>query len=220
MVHRDRLRYLELRPALSCKRAIVVYDIGAHHGEFASLIAHSRNVSAIYCFEPVSRIFVKLVERTEQFKKVQCFRIALGGENSICRIHVNDFTPSSSILRMTSTHVEEYPFTRNSHKEEVQMVTLDEAVQMYGLAPPDFIKIDVQGYEDRVIQGGANIVNKAKYCMIELSLVNLYEEGMLITDMNSLMRNLGFRLVGIIGKNVGRSGEILQLDGLYKNEKA
>jgi hypothetical protein len=135
-------------------------------------------------------------------------------------MHVNDFTPSSSILRMTSTHVEEYPFTRNSHKEEVQMVTLDEAVQLYGLAPPDFIKIDVQGYEDRVIQGGVNIVNKAKYCMIELSLVNLYEEGTLITDMNSLMRKLGFRLVGIIGWNVGRSGEILQLDGLYKNEKA
>jgi len=50
--------------------------------------------------------------------------------------------------------------------------------------------------------------------------VKLYEDAVLITGMNSMMRELGFRLVSIVGKIVGRSGEILQVDGLYENQKA
>ena len=96
-------------------------------------------------------------------------------------------------------------------------MTMSEAVKQHGLAPPDFIKIDVQGFEDRVIRGGRDLVKKAKFCMLELSLVDLYEDSLLITEMNALMRSLGFRMVSIVHSIVGTSGEIVQIDGLYKN---
>lgn len=218
MSHDERLQYLDLQPALHYKRGVIVYDIGAHNGEFASFLAKIRNVSMIYCFEPVPEIFSDLVKKTRKFGNIECFQVALGNQASKCRMYVNDFTPSSSMLKMGPIHVEEKPFTKNTHEEEVQMVTLEEAVQMYKLPYPDFIKIDVQGFEDRVIRGGENIVSRAKFCMLELSLVKLYEEGVLITEMNSMMRRLGFRLIKIVGKIVGRSGEILQVDGIFRNE--
>jgi hypothetical protein len=99
-------------------------------------------------------------------------------------------------------------------------MTLEKAVKQFNLPPPDFIKIDAQGFEDRVIYGGKEIIKKARFCMLELSLVSLYENSILISDINSLMRSLGFRLVDIVGKITGRSGEILQLDGLYENGRS
>ena len=219
LTHFERLRYLDLRPALNYKRGIVVYDIGAHLGEFASLLVKIQAVSDIYCFEPIPNVFVKLVEKTQTFNKINCFPVALGNQSGIQRMNVNDFSASSSMLTIGPVHIAEHPFAKNTHEEEVQMMTLQEAVQRYKIPPPDFIKIDVQGYEDRVIRGGADIVNKAKFCMLELSLIDLYEKGVLITDMNSLMRGLGFRLVSIVGTIVGKSGEILQIDGLYRNER-
>jgi FkbM family methyltransferase len=218
MGHDERLQYLDLQPALGNKKGVIVYDIGAHHGEFASFLAKIRNVSMIYCFEPVPEIFSQLVKKTREFGNVECFQVGLGNQSGKCQMYVNDFTASSSLLRMGRIHVEEKAFTQNTHEEEVQMVTLEEAVQMYKLPHPDFIKIDVQGYEDRVIRGGENIVRKAKYCMLELSLVELYEEGVLIAEMNSMMRRLGFRLIKMGGKIVGRLGEILQVDGIFRNE--
>ena len=218
MDHFERLKYLDLQPALNYKHGIVVYDIGAHEGEYASFLAKIPAVSAIYCFEPIPSVFAELVKNTHRLKSVRCFPVALGNQNGSFRMYANEFTASSSMLKVGPVHIEEAPFTANTHEEEIQMITLEKAVKRYKLPLPDFIKVDVQGYEDRVIRGGENVVNKAKFCVLELSLIPLYEKGVLVTEMNLLMRSLGFRLIGIVGKIVGKSGEILQLDGLYRND--
>lgn len=217
MDHFERLRYLELRCALNYKNNIVVYDIGANRGDFCSLLARFPNVSTVYCFEPLPDVFQELTQNTKNLNNIKCFQAALGERSGIGRMHANDFNPSSSILPMDSLHMEEFPQSRNSHEIEVRVVRLDDTVREFKLLPPDFIKIDVQGFEDRVINGGREIIRKARFCMLELSLVSLYEKSSLITDINSLMRSLGFGLINIVGRIKGKSGEILQLDGLYRN---
>lgn len=220
MVYDERLRYIELREALHQKRDTVVYDIGASEGDFALFLSKVKSVSTVYCFEPVSHVYEQLVRKTKNHPGIECFQIALGDVDGLGRMSVNDFSLSSSMLRMNPIHITEFPFTKNAREEEVRVMTLKTAIQEFNLLPPDFIKMDVQGYEDRVILGGEDIVKKAAFCMIELSIVKLYEDAVLITGMNSMMRELGFRLVSIVGKIVGRSGEILQVDGLYENQKA
>ncbi len=220
MVYDERMRYIELRDALNQKRGTVVYDVGASEGDFALFLSKVKSVSTVYCFEPVSHVYDELVRKTKNHPGIECFQIALGDVDGLRRMSVNDFSLSSSMLRMNPVHITEFPFTKNARQEEVRVMTLKTAIEEFNLLPPDFIKMDVQGYENRVVLGGEEIVKKAAFCMIELSIVELYENAVLITDMNSRMRELGFRLVSIVGKIVGRSGEILQVDGLYKNQRA
>jgi FkbM family methyltransferase len=218
MVYHDRLRYLQLRSALKSKEKMVVYDVGASEGHFALFVAKVRSVSTVYCFEPVGHIYEDLVRNTMGRDNVNSFRVALGDENGTKRMYVNDHSLSSSLLPMNAIHISEFPYSKNAHEEEIQVMTLKKAVAEFNLLPPDFIKMDVQGFEDRVIVGGEDIVRQASFCMIELSLVKLYEGSPLITDINLMMRKIGFRLVGLVEKIVGKSGEILQVDGLYRNE--
>jgi len=218
MEHGERLRYLELQEALNWKKGLVVYDIGANIGDFATFVAKLPSVSEIYCFEPVPDVFADLKKRTETSAKIRCFQVGLADRNGIFLMNSNDCSPSSSMLPLGAIHVEEFPLARNTRTIEIQTMTMSGVVDRYGLAPPDFIKADVQGFEDRVIGGGLELVKNAKYCMLELSLISLYQESVLITDMNALMRNLGFRLVSIIHNIVGISGEIVQIDGLYRND--
>ncbi len=220
MVYNERMRYLELREALSQKRETVVYDVGASNGDFALFLSKVKSVSAVYCFEPVRHVYQELLRKTRNHTGIECFQIALGDVDGLGSMSVNDFSLSSSMLRMNPLHITEFPFTKDAHEEEVRVMTLQTATKEFNLLPPDFIKMDVQGYEDRVILGGEDIVKRAAFCMIELSMVELYKDAVMITEMNSRMRKLGFRLVGIVGKIVGRSGEILQVDGLYKNQNA
>lgn len=219
MNHDERLRYLQFRPFVNFKESVVVYDVGANIGEMARFFAKFPSVSTIYCFEPVKDVFTELVKRSRSYETITCFQVALGQENEIQRININEFSPSSSILPMNTIHVDEFPSSKNAYEAEVDMRTLDEIVRERNLLLPDFIKIDVQGFEDRVIRGGAHIIKEARFCMLELSLVSLYEDSLLVSDINSLMRGLGFRLVNIVGKVTGKSGEILQLDGVYENGK-
>lgn len=218
MAYDERLRYLELQSVLNHKHDIVVYDIGANRGDFASFLTKLPTLEAVYCFEPIPDVFQELLYKTQTSKNIRCFQVALGDQCGMKRMYVNDFSPSSSMLPIDPIHIEEFPHTEKSHEVEVRMMTLEEAVREFRLLPPDFIKIDVQGFEDRVINGGREIIKRAKFCMLELSLVSLYEESVLLPEMNRLMRELGFSLTSIVGKIIGRSGEILQLDGLYRNK--
>jgi FkbM family methyltransferase len=220
MPYHERLRYLEFQSLLNYKQGLVVYDIGANIGEFARFSARFPSVSEVYCFEPGKKVFWELRNRTEKFRNIKCYQLALGDKNGRQKMYVNAFSVSSSMLPMESIHMEEFPQSRDIYEEEVQVVTLKQAVDEHNLLPPDFIKMDVQGFEDRVIRGGENIVKMSRYCMLELSLTRLYEGSLLIDEVNSLMRRLGFRLVKIVGKVVGKSGEILQLDGVYRNDNA
>jgi FkbM family methyltransferase len=215
----ERLQYLELRPVLTCRPKIVVYDIGANVGEFACFLAKSPSVATIYCFEPLPQVFPELRRRTQNQGNIHCFPIALGDQTGRRPMYVNRFTPSSSVLPMTRIHQEELPDSLEAHSIEVSMMSLEDAVREFHLLPPDFIKIDVQGFEDRIIQGGRKILQTARFCMLELSLVTLYEQSALITQMNAQMRDLGFRLVKIVGEIKGKTGEILQFDGLYRNDR-
>ena len=218
MEHSERLRYLELQEALHWKKGLVVYDIGANIGDFALFTAKLPSVSDIYCFEPIPDVFADLKKRTETLAKIRCFQVGLADRNGTVLMNSNDFSPSSSMLPLGAIHADEFPLARNTRTIEVQTMTMSEVVDRYGLAPPDFIKADVQGFEDRVIRGGLEVVKKAKYCMLELSLISLYQESVLITDMNALMRGLGFRLVSIVHTIIGTSGEIVQIDGVYRND--
>ena len=213
----EHQEYLRLRPALNLGPGLVIYDIGANEGHFAAFAAKLNSVSTVYCFEPVAGVFARLTERLASCRKVRCYSLGLSDRNGPQMIHVNRFNPSTSLLPMEQLHRDEFPYTTETREEMVQVTTLREAVQTHALLPPDFIKIDVQGVEDRVIRGGEEIVRQARFCMVELSLTSLYEGSLLITDMNALMRQLGFRLVRIVGEIVGQSGEILQVDGLFKN---
>ena len=219
MDHHQRLRYLEFQPFLNFKKDLVVYDVGANVGEMARFFAGFPFVSTVYCFEPVKEVFLELVKRSKDYEKIRCFQVGLGDGNRVQEMNICEFSPSSSILQMNTIHSEEFPSSKRGYKAEIIIRTLEKVIKEHNLLPPDFIKVDVQGFEDRVIQGGEDIIRKARFCMLELSLVSLYKDSSLISDLNSQMRGLGFRLINIVGKVKGRSGEILQLDGIYENAK-
>ena len=55
---------------------------------------------------------------------------------------------------MDSLHKSEFPQTANSWPEEIEVRRLDDLADEMSLEPPIVIKVDVQGFEGRVIAGG------------------------------------------------------------------
>ena len=194
---------------------MVVYDIGANTGVFSSAVAKLSNVSTVYAFEPIPEVYERCVQHLGPFPHAHCYNVALGDMNQQAGIFVSEFTPSSSLLPMAPLHQAEFPYTARVIRQEVQVVRLDDFVLEHQLQPPYFVKIDVQGFEDRVLRGGEQTIKSAKYCMIEMSLVPLYETSVLFDDIYHQMRELGFQLMGFVDEAIGKSGRMLQVDGLF-----
>lgn len=133
-----------------------VFDIGANEGQFAREI-HTILPNATICsFEPLHSCFKSLQEKMKKIKKVKTFMFALGDFNGETYMHKNEFSPSSSILEMSELHKAIFPYAENYVREKITVRRLDDVVKELNLVDDDkiLIKMDVQGFEDKVILGG------------------------------------------------------------------
>lgn len=214
----ERDFYLKLRSVLQ-DDSVVFYDIGAAKGIVSSCLAKLPNVTSIHAFEPIPEIYEQLVQKVKSFSKVYCHNVALGNVVSSLPMYISSKTDSSSLLPMAQLHNEQFPGREINHQIQVPVVMLDNYVKEKKLSLPHLVKIDVQGYEKKVIEGGKDTICQAKYCVLEMSFQPLYEGSPLFDDIYRLMCDLGFKLIGISHPLTGSSGIQLQVDGIFENQK-
>jgi FkbM family methyltransferase len=172
-----------------------VIDVGANTGQFAKMISSIFPKAHIYCFEPLAEPFAKLNKWADQCRgRVTVFNTALGeSEHEVEMMAHLDHSPSSSFLKTTEICEAIYPFTQKQSAATVKLTTLDKALSQItnSFTPDILIKLDVQGYEDRVIKGGIEAFRKARACIIEINLDCLYENQADFQEILSLLYGLG-----------------------------
>jgi FkbM family methyltransferase len=193
-----------------------VLDIGANTGQFAQMIHKILPHAAIFSFEPIEGCYNHLVKNMINVPNFHAFNYALGDTDTNMQMHVKDYTPSSSLLPMADLHVQAFPYTANEHIEEVKIRRLDEVAQELDFAGNLLVKIDVQGYEDRVIRGGQNVISQAKVLIVETTFERLYDGQLLWKDIFDLLSNMGFRYMGNFSQMKSPlDGSILQADSIF-----
>ena len=87
------------------------------------------------------------------------------------------YVGSSSLAAMLPSHEAAFPGSEVVREEPVEVRRLDDLVreEEIALRPPVLMKIDVQGYEDRVIEGAGAVMDRIDTMIVEMSLVSLYE---------------------------------------------
>ena len=78
------------------------------------------------------------------------------------------------------------------------------------------LKVDVQGAEDKVLDGAKQIMDCFSLIQLELSLVSLYENQILFMEMLERMINQGFQLWSLHPNFYEpHSGRLLQFDACF-----
>jgi len=200
-----------------------ILDVGANEGQFARMISSYFPQAAMYCFEPVPEAFAVLEDwAATQHGRVMPIKCALGEvEGSLTMLKHDQHTSSSSFLATTTRCEEIYPETRAKSSISVDCHTLDNAVGRFSLAlkPDILIKLDVQGYEDRVIKGGQQTFPKANVVILEVSLVPLYETQPTFAQVAGRMEALDFDYAGSLEQPCNGEGRLLSIDAVFFKRK-
>jgi FkbM family methyltransferase len=193
-----------------------VLDVGAHMGEFAQRIRAILPNADLVCFEPLREPFLVLSQRfagQPNFMAVQC---ALGEKAAQCEIHHNEYAPSSSLLPMTDLHKRSFTFAVKEEAEIIEVRRLSDVARELNLRDPLLLKLDVQGFEDKVIIGGEDVVARAKIIIIEVSFLPLYEGGPLFDDVYQILKTRGFTYNGNFDQLLSpEDGRPLQADAIF-----
>lgn len=202
-----------------------IIDVGAHKGQFAKYISTLFPEVDIYCFEPLPEPFKVLndwVEKQHQNqmkgRKVKAFNLALVDREGILEMfsHI-EHKSSSSFLKTTKLCENIYPFTKKQISIPVKLTTLDKWIKRLSNPPTReiLIKLDVQGYKDRVIKGGKETFSIAKTCILEIGLDYLYEGQATFRDISLLLYNLGYNYVGNLSQKYADDGHVIYIDAVF-----
>jgi FkbM family methyltransferase len=194
-----------------------VLDIGANAGQYGWKLRQSGYRGVIHSFEPMSKAFAALHHAASLDPYWYCHRFALGSKAETRLIHISGNSYSSSFLPMLQRHIRSAPQSQYIGSEMVTVERLD-ALRPHLLVPGDrvYMKIDVQGFEREVLRGAIETLKQIMLLETELSIVPLYENGVLLPYMIRLLRRLGFVIVAFDHDFVDPcTGEVLQINGFF-----
>ena len=174
------------------KAGMTMIDVGANAGIFTLMAAALVGPSgAVHSFEPSPRDLERLRANVNlnHLANVAVHGEALGRRTAKAMLTV------SAAARPGHNTMGDLPYEDDAGagSVEVNVTTLDDFARTAGLTQMDLLKIDVEGSETAVIEGGRESLRKFRPAIVlEANEAALRKLGSSVTEMLRLVRELGY----------------------------
>lgn len=186
----------ELRPLLAplISDDAVVFDVGAHAGQYTKLFAHLARHGRVYAIEPQSyaRRILRTAIRFNRLRNVEILPIALGAAPGTATLTIP--VKASGSYGFGLAHLGPHTRSGGAETESVAVTTLDALATTLGLTRLDFIKADIEGWEQAMLEGGrATLARFRPVLLIEVNAEHLARAGGSVAALWRLLTELRYR---------------------------
>lgn len=158
----------------------VVYDIGAYEGLWAQDFLSVFPETTIILFEGQEKKR-PILERLAKDNHNIHYEIALLGAIE---------KPVHFVEQETGSCID---LSAQDKQPNKTLQCLDNIINENNYPLPDFLKLDVQGFELEVLKGGRSALANAMFCLLEVSLLDLGGNGPLMLDVMNYMDDHSFQ---------------------------
>lgn len=144
-------------------KEFILFDIGANIGQYSITVSRKYPECTIYSFEPSKHTYKLLTDNVRQETRIKAFNLAFGEKDTKMNLYSNH--EGSGLASFYQRDLENTSIKFNQ-SEIVDVVTLDNWVDLNNIIP-DYIKIDVEGFELSVLKGGINTLRHVKAVQFE-----------------------------------------------------
>ena len=174
----------------SCFEGMNILDIGANIGYYTALFSQLAGVNGtVIAVEPDEESYKYLTKSVNSFnyKNVFSFRLAASDNRQKLPLYISKDNRGDNRL---------YSTNKKRNSIIVECLTVDELLKNNKIENLDLIKIDVQGYEPKVLKGMRNIVKSSKKLIIlsEFWPKGILEAGEKPKEFLTTLRKMQFQL--------------------------
>lgn len=187
---------LHLRNLFTTQKVDCVFDVGANKGQYYSFLREAVGFRGlVISFEPVKRLHDELAQRAAADPQWIVHGYALGRSNGTAAFNVMKGDQLSSFRSPSTSSTDRFHDSNTVVAvEQVEVRTLDDVyddvLAQHRCSRP-YLKIDAQGYDLEVAQGGATRLDEFVGVQCEASLLPLYEDAPTFEDTLAFLKARG-----------------------------
>lgn len=174
---------------------LTVYDIGAFQG-LLTLFFASR-AKQVVCFEPNTRNRKRLMENLalNGIDNVEVRGVGVGSRRETRKMVGSPLMPGGSSVD-GQTEEDLLRAGMGAVVEQVSIVALDEEIPEANLPVPDFIKIDIEGWEIEALRGARNTLQSHKPVMfLEMHGETIAEKKRKVAEIVTFLWDINYRRI-------------------------
>ena len=207
-----------VKSLFSADAVITIFDVGAHVGQSASYYKSIFKNSNIYSFEPFQNSFEML--KRLNLTNFKPYNLGLSDEKGVESFNSNKGSPTNSLLSLSLSAKETWGDNEGLsqvERVECEFTTLDDFCDENNVEFIDFLKIDVQGAEFRVLKGAHRALSKKRIGVIQLevTLVETYKGQKTPGYYIRLLEDYDYKLAYVSDLSF-INGELMQFDLFFK----
>ena len=175
-----------------------ILEAGIYDGSDTRFFADFFTEGEIYGFEPVPSLFHKASKILENKNNVEIYNKALSDKTGSSKIYLSDrfgAVAGSSSLLSPKDHLKMHPQITFKEVINIETINLDEWFKSKNLETIDFMWLDMQGYEPKVLKSALNTLSKTKYLFTEVSLIETYDNVTLYPEYKKFLSENGFEII-------------------------
>lgn len=206
-----------LKPIGPLEGKHVVLDIGAHHGWFFHCWQDWCPEAEIHAFEPFPQSFREMSAIYGNDTRVIMNQVGVSDSEGELELNVmSESLVSNSFLKHNQAAWDEVQFKPGEVvTQQVPITTIRQYLTDKEIEGVYLAKIDVQGYELKVLQGAGECLQKIDHIFVESAIQPLYEEAPDFTDIFRFLTEKGFHLMALRSWHRGNH-VLMETDMLFR----
>ena len=169
-----------------------IVDIGAFDGGWTKMAQEEFRNASILMMEAQQAKQPGLEAIKQAGRGRIDYRMAVMGATDGQKVVFHEYENSPTASSMLQDNA-----LTDTRKVETTLRTLDSILAADGFPQPDLIKLDVQGYELEVLKGAETALAGTEAVLMEVSVIELYQNNPILADVTSFMAEQGFRAYDI-----------------------